>query len=226
MSGPTRASDRVRGMRTHVVDHPLVAHKLTTLRDENTNSPTFRMLTDELVALLAYEATRDVRVDTKDIVTPVAPTTGVKLARPKPLVVPILRAGLGMLDGMMRLLPTAEVGFLGMMRNEETLEASTYAERLPDDLAGRQCYVLDPMLATGGTLAAAIRFLTDRGADDITAICLLAAPEGCERVEKDLEGLDVPVTIVTAAMDEKLNDKGYIVPGLGDAGDRLYGLAG
>ena len=154
-----------------------------------------------------------------------APTTGVKLASPKPLVVPILRAGLGMLDGMMRLLPTAEVGFLGMMRNEETLEASTYAERLPDDLSGRQCYVLDPMLATGGTLAAAIKFLTDRGADDITAICLLAAPEGCARLERELEGLDVPVTVVTAAMDEKLNEKGYIVPGLGDAGDRLYGLA-
>src|SRR6188768_560950 len=213
-------------MRTHVADHPLIAHKLTHLRDENTDSPTFRRLTDELVTLLAYEATREVRVDPLDITTPVGPTTGVYLAQPKPLVVPILRAGLGMLDGMMRLLPTAEVGFLGMIRNEETLEASTYAERLPDDLSGRQCYVLDPMLATGGTLAAAIKFLTDRGADDITAICLLAAPEGCERVEKDLEGLDVPVTIVTAAMDEKLNDKGYIVPGLGDAGDRLYGLAG
>ncbi|GEP37539.1 uracil phosphoribosyltransferase [Nocardioides psychrotolerans] len=212
-------------MRTHVVDHPLVAHKLTTLRDIHTDSPTFRALTDELVTLLAYEATRDVRVDPHDIQTPVSPTTGVKLASPKPLVVPILRAGLGMLDGMMRLLPTAEVGFLGMMRNEETLEASTYAERLPEDLSGRQCYVLDPMLATGGTLAAAIRFLTDRGADDITAICLLAAPEGCQRLEDDLSGLDVPVTIVTAAMDERLNEKGYIVPGLGDAGDRLYGLA-
>ena len=213
-------------MRTHVVDHPLVAHKLTVLRDERTDSPTFRSLTDELVTLLAYEATRDVRVEEHDIMTPVAATTGVRLATPKPLVVPILRAGLGMLDGMMRLLPTAEVGFLGMVRNEETLDASTYAERLPEDLSGRQCYVLDPMLATGGTLAAAIRFLTDRGADDITAICLLAAPEGCQRLERELEGLDVPVTVVTAALDEKLNELGYIVPGLGDAGDRLYGLAG
>jgi len=213
-------------MRIHVIEHPLVAHKLTSLRDEKTDSPTFRRLVDQLVTLLAYEATRDVRVGPVDIVTPVGPTSGVRLTEPQPLVVPILRAGLGMLDGMMRLLPTAEVGFLGMMRNEETLEASTYAERLPDDLSGRQCYVLDPMLATGGTLAAAIKFLTDRGADDITAICLLAAPEGCERVERDLDGLDVPVTIVTAAMDERLNDKGYIVPGLGDAGDRLYGLAG
>jgi uracil phosphoribosyltransferase len=213
-------------MRIHVIDHPLVAHKLTNLRDETTDSPTFRRLVDQLVTLLAYEATRDVRVGPVDIVTPVGPTSGVRLTDPQPLVVPILRAGLGMLDGMMRLLPTAEVGFLGMMRNEETLQASTYAERLPDDLSGRQCYVLDPMLATGGTLAAAIRFLTDRGADDITAICLLAAPEGCDRLEKELTALSVPVTIVTAAMDERLNEKGYIVPGLGDAGDRLYGLAG
>src|SRR5919107_452778 len=197
-------------MRVHVADHPLITHKLTYLRDKRTDSPTFRRLVDELVTLLAYEATREVRVEPFDIETPVAPTTGIKLARPKPLVVPILRAGLGMLDGMVRLLPTAEVGFLGMMRNEETLEASTYAERLPDDLSGRQCYVLDPMLATGGTLAAAIRFLTQRGADHITCICLLAAPEGCARLEQDLSGLDAPVTVVTAAMDERLNDKGYI----------------
>jgi uracil phosphoribosyltransferase len=213
-------------MRIHVADHPLVAHKLTTLRDERTDSPTFRGLTDELVTLLAYEATRDVRVDPITVQTPVAETVGRKLASPKPLVVPILRAGLGMLDGMMRLLPTAEVGFLGMVRNEQTLQASTYAERLPEDLSGRQCYVLDPMLATGGTLAAAIRFLVDRGADDITAICLLTAPEGCARLEKGLEGMDVPVSVVTAAMDERLNEKGYIVPGLGDAGDRLYGVVG
>ena len=213
-------------MRTLVVDHPLVAHKLTALRDENTDSPGFRRLTDQLVTLLAYEATRDVRVGPVDITTPVARTTGVKLTEPRPIVVPILRAGLGMLDGMMRLLPNAEVGFLGMVRDEETLLASTYAERLPEDLSGRQCYVLDPMLATGGTLAAAIAFLVDRGADDITAICLLAAPEGCARLQGDLAGLEVPVTVVTAALDERLNDRGYIVPGLGDAGDRLYGIVG
>jgi uracil phosphoribosyltransferase len=212
-------------MRIQVIDHPLVSHKLTALRDKHTDSPSFKRLVDQLVTLLAYEATREVRVGPVEIETPVAPTTGVKLTQPTPLVVPILRAGLGMLDGMMRLLPSAEVGFLGMIRNEETLEASTYAERLPEDLSGRQCYVLDPMLATGGTLAAAIQFLVDRGADDITAICLLVAPEGCANLEAGLAGVDVPVKIVTAAMDEKLNDKGYIVPGLGDAGDRLYGVA-
>jgi len=211
-------------MRVHVADHPLIAHKLTALRDKNTDSPTFRRLADELVTLLAYEATREVRVEPVDIETPVAPTRGIKLASPKPLVVPILRAGLGMLDGMVRLLPTAEVGFLGMVRNEVTLEATTYANRLPDDLSGRQCYVLDPMLATGGTLAAAVRYLVDLGADDITVITLLCAPEGIARLEADIDDLDVPVTIVTGAMDEKLNEHGYIVPGLGDAGDRLYGI--
>lgn len=212
-------------MRVHVVDHPLVSHKLTTLRDQRTDSPTFRRLADELVTLLAYEATRDVRVEPVTVQTPVSPAQGVRLATPRPLVVPILRAGLGMLEGMMRLLPTAEVGFLGLVRNEETLEATTYAERLPEDLSGRQCYLLDPMLATGGTLAAAVHYLVDRGADHITAICLLSAPEGCERLERELADISVPVTVVTAAMDERLNEKGYIVPGLGDAGDRLYGLA-
>ena len=211
-------------MRVHVADHPLIAHKLTALRDRNTDSPTFRRLADELVTLLAYEATREVRVEPFDIETPVAPTRGIKLASPKPLVVPILRAGLGMLDGMVRLLPTAEVGFLGLVRNEATLEATTYANRLPDDLSGRQCYLLDPMLATGGTLAVAIRYLVDLGADDITAICLLSAPEGIERLEAAIADLHVPVTVVTGAMDERLDDNGYIVPGLGDAGDRLYGV--
>jgi uracil phosphoribosyltransferase len=210
-------------MRLLVVDHPLVAHKLTALRDRNTDSPTFRRLADELVTLLAYEATRGVRVQEHDIVTPVAPARGVRLTQPKPLVVPILRAGLGMLEGMTRLIPTAEVGFLGMIRNEETLQASTYANRLPDDLTGRQVYLLDPMLATGGTLSVAIHYVMDRGASDVTAICLLGAPEGVEAIRKDL-GDDAPVQIVLAGMDAGLNDVGYIVPGLGDAGDRLYGV--
>ena len=212
-------------MRLLAVDHPLVAHKLTALRDRRTDSPTFRRLADELVTLLAYEATRDVRTEQVDITTPVAPTRGVRLAPPKPLVVPILRAGLGMLDGMTRLMPTAEVGVVGMIRDEHTLLATTYATRLPEDLTGRQCYLLDPMLATGGTLGAAIRFVVERGADHITAICLLAAPEGCRAVDQATADLGVPVTVVTAAVDERLNERGYIVPGLGDAGDRLYGVA-
>jgi len=208
-----------------IVEHPLVAHKLTVLRDRATDSPTFRRLTEELVTLLAYEATREVRVVEYAVQTPLAPAVGVRLSVPRPLVVPILRAGLGMLEGMTRLIPTAEVGFLGMVRNEETLEAATYAERLPEDLSGRQCYVLDPMLATGGTLAAAVRFLAARGADQITCICLIAAPEGIERLTALLEDLDVPCTLVLAGLDDKLNEVGYIVPGLGDAGDRLYGVA-
>lgn len=211
-------------MRVINPDHPLIAHKLTYLRDERTDSPTFRRLAEELMTLLAYEATREVRVEPFEITTPVAPTTGIKLSNPKPLIVPILRAGLGMLEGMVRLLPSAEVGFLGMVRDEETLEATTYANRLPDDLSGRQVYVLDPMLATGGSMVDAIKFLVDRGANDITAVTLLAAPEGIERLQTSLEGVVAPITLVTGAIDERLNDLGYIVPGLGDAGDRLYGV--
>ncbi|MCI2957251.1 uracil phosphoribosyltransferase [Agromyces atrinae] len=208
-------------MRVHVADHPLVTHKLTVLRDENTPSPIFRQLVEELMTLLAYEGTRNVRVEPLEIRTPVAVTTGVRIADPKPLIVPILRAGLGMLEGMVKLVPTAEVGFLGMARNEETLEPTTYAERLPDDLSDRQCFVLDPMLATGGSLIAAINYLLDRGATDVTAVCILATPEGLEAVEKALHGREV--TIVLGAVDERLNEHGFIVPGLGDAGDRLYG---
>ncbi|WP_159810705.1 uracil phosphoribosyltransferase [Cellulomonas citrea] len=210
-------------MRLHVAQHPLINHKLTVLRDENTPSPTFRQLVDELVTLLAYEATRDVAVHDVEITTPVTTTTGVKIADPSPIVVPVLRAGLGMLEGMTRLLPTAEVGFLGMRRDEETLEAITYANRLPDDLSGRQCFLLDPMLATGGTLVAAIDYLLTRGARDVTAICLIAAPEGLATVEKFV-GDRADVKVVVAAVDERLNEKAYIVPGLGDAGDRLYGI--
>ena len=208
-------------MRVHVANHPLITHKLTLLRDKKTDSPTFRYLTEELVTLLAYEATRDIRTDKVTIETPVATTIGAHLSKPRPIVVPILRAGLGMLEGMTRLIPSAEVGFLGMVRDEKTLQASTYANRLPEDLTGRQCYILDPMLATGGTLIAATRFLLDKGATDITIICILAAPEGVAALEKALDG--APVTVVMGSLDERLNEHGYIVPGLGDAGDRLYG---
>ena len=211
-------------MQTLVIDHPLVAHKLTKLRDQDTSSATFRLLAEELVTLLTYEASRSLEVQAVQIITPVAPMQGVELADPRPVVVPILRAGLGMLSGMMKLMPTAEVGFLGMVRNEVTLEATTYADRLPPDLHDRQVFVLDPMLATGGTLVAAIDLLLARGARDVTAICLLAAPEGLRHVEETFAHRDVEVTIVTAALDDHLNEHGYIVPGLGDAGDRLYGV--
>lgn len=209
-------------MRVTVLDHPLVSHKLTVLRDRSTSSPVFRQLVEELVTLIAYEATREVRVEPIEVRTPVSTTTGTALSTPRPLVVPILRAGLGMLEGMTRLVPTAEVGFLGMARNEQTLDIVTYAERLPDDLTGRQVYVLDPMLATGGTLIEAIRFLRRRGAQDITCLCLLAAPEGLAAMEQELGDDDVHVVLAT--VDERLDENSYIVPGLGDAGDRLYGV--
>ncbi|MDE2387006.1 MAG: uracil phosphoribosyltransferase [Actinomycetales bacterium] len=210
-------------MRVHVADHPLITHKLTVLRDVATPSPVFRQLVEELVTLLAYEATRDVRVDRVQVQTPVAMADGVKLSRPRPIVVPILRAGLGMLEGIVKLLPTAEVGFLGIKRDEETLQPFTYANRLPDDLSGRQVYIIDPMLATGGTLIDSINYVLERGATEVTAICLLGAPEGLAAVEAAMHGKDVRV--VLGALDERLNELGYIVPGLGDAGDRLYGVA-
>lgn len=211
-------------MRIKVLNHPLVDHKITVLRDKNTPSPIFRQLVDELVTLLAYEATRDIRVEPREVETPVAKTVGSHIASPRPLIVPILRAGLGMLEGMTRLIPTAEVGFLGMARHEETLDIVTYAERLPEDLTGRQVYVLDPMLATGGTLIEAIKFLRARGAERITCVCVLGAPEGIEALKKGIDGLE-NVDLFLAAQDERLNEKSYIVPGLGDAGDRLYGVA-
>ena len=187
-------------MRLHVADHPLIDHKLSVLRDRRTPSAVFRPLVDELVTLLAYEATREVRTEKVEIATPVAVAHCLRLAEPRPIVVPILRAGLGMLEGMTRLLPTAEVGFLGMKRDDDTLEVETYANRLPDDLSGRQCFVIDPMLATGHTLVAAIDYLLERGARDVTAICLIAAPEGIKTLEAAV-GDRANVTVVTAAED-------------------------
>jgi uracil phosphoribosyltransferase len=210
-------------MRLYVADHPLIAHKVTILRDKSTPSATFRLLVDELVTLLAYEATRNVRVVPREVETPLTTTMGTRIARPSPIIVPILRAGLGMLDGMARLLPSAEVGFLGLRRDEKTLKAVTYANRLPDDLTGRQVFVLDPMLATGGSLIAAIEYVLERGATDVTAVCLIAAPEGIAAVGTAFEGR-AEVSVVVATVDERLNEVGYIVPGLGDAGDRLYGV--
>ena len=200
-------------MDIHVLNHPLVDHKLTVLRDKNTPSSTFRELVSELVMLEAYEATRDIEVVDKPIETPVAP-----------MIVPVLRAGLGMLDGMTKMIPSAEVGFLGMKRDEENpTQQITYANRLPEDLTGRQCFLIDPMLATGGTLVAATHYLAERGAKDITAVCILGAPEGLKFVEENLDP-SIKFKLVLCAVDERLNDKCYIVPGLGDAGDRLYGV--
>jgi len=210
-------------MLLHIADHPLITHKLTLLRDEATPSPVFRELVEELVTLLAYEATRHVWVEQVSVKTPVALAEGVKIAKPRPIIIPILRAGLGMLNGMVKLLPTAEVGFLGIKRDEETLQPYTYANRLPDDLAGRQVFLVDPMLATGGTLIDSIKFCLDRGAADITAVCLIAAPEGIEAVKQAFAAPEL--RLVIGAVDSQLNENGYIVPGLGDAGDRLYGVA-
>ncbi|PWG59634.1 uracil phosphoribosyltransferase [Bifidobacterium catulorum] len=210
-------------MELHVVSHPLVDHKLTVLRDKNTPSATFRELVTEIVMLEAYEATRDILVEDKPIETPVAPMVGKQLAAPRPIIVPILRAGLGMLDGMAKMIPTAEVGFLGMKRDEETLNIITYANRLPDNLSGRHVFLVDPMLATGGTMIDAIHYLAERGAREITCIDILAAPEGLKRLEQEVDP-SINFKVVVAAVDDHLNEKAYIVPGLGDAGDRLYGV--
>lgn len=210
-------------MRIHVANHPLISQKLTVLRDKNTPSPIFRQLVEELVTLLAYEATRDIKTTPVAVETPVTLIQGLKLSNPKPIIIPILRAGLGMLEGIIKLLPTAEVGFLGIQRNEETLQPFTYANRLPDDLTGRQVFIIDPMLATGGTLIDSIDYVFDKGATDVTCICLIGAPEGIEAVKNQIGDRDVKIFL--GALDEKLNELGYIVPGLGDAGDRLYGLA-
>lgn len=214
----------LESMELHVLNHPLVEHKLTVLRDKNTSSSTFRELVSELVMLEAYEATRNIDVVDKPIETPVAPMVGKKIAEPRPIIVPVLRAGLGMLDGMTRMIPSAEVGFLGMKRDEEhPTQQITYANRLPEDLSGRQCFLIDPMLATGGTLVAATHYLAERGAKDVTAVCILAAPEGIEYVESNIDP-SIDFKVVVCAVDQKLNEKAYIVPGLGDAGDRLYGV--
>jgi uracil phosphoribosyltransferase len=210
-------------MQTTVVDHPLVAHKLTMLRDIHTDTPAFRQLCDELVTLLGYEATRDIRVEPVQVQTPVDTASGVRLARPVPLLVPILRAGIGMLDGMARLLPKADIGFVGLARDEDTLIASTYATRLPANLTGRQAFILDPMLATGGSMETVISMLRYRDAAAVTGVSLVAAPEGLARLADAFPEDNIPVRIVTGALDARLNDRGYIVPGLGDAGDRLYG---
>jgi uracil phosphoribosyltransferase len=201
-----------------VVDHPLAAARLTAMRDENTDSGVFRAALHELTTMLVYEATRTVAVDRYPVTTPVHVAQGTRIANP-PLLVPVLRAGLGMADAALALLPESSMGFVGLARDEETFAPRAYLESLPTDLTGLPVLVLDPMLATGGSLEHCCRLLADRGCTDITVVCVLAAPEGIARL--DASGL--PLRLVTAAVDERLNEKAFIVPGLGDAGDRQFG---
>jgi uracil phosphoribosyltransferase len=207
-------------MQTIVVDHPLAAQHLTRLRDESTDRAAFRVAIDGLAEILVYEATRTLITETVEVRTPLGPAKGVRVVDP-PLVVPVLRAGLGMLSAVLRLLPDAPTGFIGVSRNEETFVPEPYMNSVPAALGGRDVLALDPMLATGGSLEHAARTLRDRGAGRLTAICVLAAPEGVERIDRS----GLVDTVVTAAIDSHLNDHAFIVPGLGDAGDRLFGTA-
>src|SRR5512132_1652514 len=202
-----------------VVDHPLVQHKLGLLRDKTTPTQVFRQLVDELTLLLTYEATKDLATEEVEIATPLERTTVQRISGKKVAICPILRAGIGMLDGVLSLIPSARVGFIGLYRNEETLEPVEYFVKLPNDIADRDVILLDPMLATGNSTAAAVETVKRAGATSVRLIALIAAPEGIERIHRD----HPDVSIVVAAVDRALNEKGYIVPGLGDAGDRLYG---
>jgi uracil phosphoribosyltransferase len=207
-------------MDTLVVDHPLAAQLLTRMRDERTERAAFRQAADELALMLVYEATRALATEPVTIRTPLTETTGVRVARP-PMVVPVLRAGLGMLGPVLRLLPGSDTGFIGVARNEATHEPEPYMNSVPDDLDGRAVLVLDPMLATGGSMIFACEQLAARNPGTITAVCILAAPEGVER----LAGTGLVDRLCTASIDERLNEDAFIVPGLGDAGDRLFGTA-
>jgi len=202
-----------------VVDHPLVQHKLGLLRDRTTPTQVFRQLVDELTLLLTYEATKDMATEEVEIETPLERTTVQRISGKKVAVCPILRAGIGMLDGVLSLISGARVGFIGLYRNEETLEPVEYYVKLPQDIAQRDVIVLDPMLATGNSTAAAVATVKKAGAQSIRLIAIIAAPEGIERLQAE----HPDVTIVVAAIDRELNDRGYIMPGLGDAGDRIYG---
>ena len=201
------------------VDHPLVAHKIRLLRSVDTTSPEFRDLVSELVTLLAYEATRGVRTEEVPVTTPITATTGTRLSNPRPLVVPILRAGLGMLDGVLDLIPTAKISVVGLQRDEETLKPVSYFEKLVDSMNERPALIIDPMLATGGSMVATIDLLKTKGCRNIKALVLVAAPEGVKRVNE----AHPDVTIYAAALDSHLNENGYIIPGLGDAGDKIFG---
>ncbi|GAA2505868.1 uracil phosphoribosyltransferase [Winogradskya consettensis] len=209
---------RLIGVDVLVVDHPLAQTRLTAMRNAETDSGVFRAALHELTTMVVYEAARAFATEQYPITTPVAPTMGTRLANP-PLIVPVLRAGLGMADSALALLPESSMGFVGLARDEATYEPRAYMESLPGDLAGLPVLVLDPMLATGGSLVHCVQLLVDRGATDITICCVLAAPEGVERLRTS----GLPVRLITASIDEGLNEKMYIVPGLGDAGDRQFG---
>ena len=202
-----------------VFDHPLIQHKLTIIRDKNVGTKEFREIVDEIASLMAYEVTRDLPVEDVEIETPVAKTTQKQLAGKKLAIVPILRAGLGMVDGIMKLIPAARIGHIGMYRDEESLEPVEYFVKLPEDIDQREVLVVDPMLATGGSAVMAIDALKKRGATKIKLITLVSEPVGVETVQKAHPDVD----IYTAGLDEGLNEHGYIIPGLGDAGDRLFG---
>ncbi len=202
-----------------VVDHPLVQHKLGLLRDKTTPTQVFRQLVDELTLLLTYEATKDMATEESEIETPLERATVQRISGKKVAVCPILRAGIGMLDGVLSLISGARVGFIGLYRNEDTLEPVEYYVKLPQDIAQRDVLILDPMLATGNSTAAAVATVKRAGAQSIRLIAIIAAPEGIERLQSE----HPDVAIVVAAIDRELNERGYIVPGLGDAGDRLYG---
>lgn len=202
-----------------VLDHPLILHKLSILRQKNTGTNEFRHLANEIAMLEVYEATRDLELEEYEIETPIETTRGYRLAGKKLACVPILRAGLGMVDAFLEIIPTAKVGHIGLYRDPETLEAVEYYIKLPSDVSEREIFVLDPMIATGNTLEAAIEMLKGHGCQSIRIIALIAAPEGVEAVQKAHPDVDIYV----AAMDRGLNDDAYIVPGLGDAGDRLFG---
>ncbi len=203
----------------HIIDHPLIQHKLTLLRMEETGPKEFRELTDEVSTLLAYEVTRELPVQEVEIETPLQKTTAQVMSGKKLAVIPILRAGLGMLDGILKLIPTARVGHIGLYRDPETLKPVEYYCKLPPDVNERELIVVDPMLATGGSAAAALDFIKERNPMNIRFMCLVAAPEGIDKLQQEHPDVD----IYTAAVDDRLNEKAYILPGLGDAGDRLYG---
>ena len=203
----------------YVMDHPLIKHKISYIRRKELGSKDFRAMVEEIAMLMCYEATRDLKLQDVDIETPICKTTAKELAGKKLAVVPILRAGLGMVEGMLTMIPAAKVGHIGLFRDPETLEPVEYYCKLPADCEDREVFVVDPLRATGGSSVAAIRMLKEKGVKNIRFMCIIAAPEGVERMQKEHPDVDVYI----GALDEKLNDHGYIVPGLGDAGDRILG---